>query len=74
MSPAPPAFGTGQAFKSGAGLFGATDGVNSIWLFVVNTDSANSILYTKYNGITWSPWAAVPNTTTGTQSRNFRSG
>jgi hypothetical protein len=37
MSPAPPAYGAGQAFKSGAGLFGATDGTN-IWLFSVNTD------------------------------------
>src|SRR5205085_2528076 len=62
MSPAPPAFGTGQAFKSGAGLFAATDGASSIWLFAVNTDTANSILYTKYNGTTWSPWATVPGT------------
>ena len=39
----------GQAFKAGGGLFGATDGTN-VWLFVINTDTANSILYTKFNG------------------------
>src|SRR5262249_42938634 len=42
MTPAPPAFGSGQAFKSGAGLFGATDGT-SVWLAVINTDLANTV-------------------------------
>src|SRR4051812_15816982 len=45
LSAQPPAFTGGQAFKPGAGLFGATDGTN-VWLFVINTDGFNSILYT----------------------------
>src|SRR6185295_5575593 len=49
---APPAFGSGQAFKPGGGLFGATDGT-SVWLFAINTDTANSILYTQFNGTAW---------------------
>jgi hypothetical protein len=57
----PPAFGTGQAFKAGGGLFGATDGTN-VWLFVINTDTANSILYTQCNGTSWTAWATVPGT------------
>ena len=73
LTPAPPAFGTGQAFKPGAGLFGATDGT-SVWLFVINTDTANSILYTKFNGSSWTEWDAVPGTNTGTHSRGFISG
>ena len=58
MAAQPPAFGGGQAFKPGAGLFGATDGT-SIWLFSVNTDAANSILFTRFNGTSWTPWATV---------------
>ena len=73
MAAQPPAFGGGQAFKPGAGLFGATDGT-SIWLFSVNTDAANSILFTRFNGTSWTPWATVPGTGSGTQSRNFISG
>ena len=46
----------------------------TIWLFVVNTDTANSILYTKFNGTGWTSWAAVPGTETGTQTRNFITG
>jgi Big-like domain-containing protein len=72
-STAPAPFGSGQGFKSGAGLFGATDS-SSIWLFVVNTDAANSILYSKFDGTAWSPWAAVPGTTDGTHSRAFVAG
>jgi hypothetical protein len=76
--PAPPSFGAGQAFKTSTGpvsggLFGATDGTN-VWLFVINTNTANAILYTKFNGTTWSAWAVVPGTETGVQSRNFISG
>lgn len=73
MSTQPPAFGAGQAAKSGVGLFGANDGTN-IWLFVINTDTANSILYTKYNGTSWTFWATVPGTESGTQTRNYIAG
>ena len=72
-APAPPPFGAGQAFKSRAGLFGANDG-SSTWLFVVNTNAANSILYSRYDGTTWSSWAAVPGTDSGTHLRRFISG
>ena len=71
--PAPPPFGAGQAFKSGGGLFGAHD-ATSTWLFVINTDAANTILYTKHDGTTWSPWAPVPGTDSGTHARRFISG
>jgi hypothetical protein len=73
MSPAPPLFGPGQTSKNGAGLFGASDGA-SIWLFCINNDSVNSILYSKFNGAGWTPWATVPGTGSGTQTRNFISG
>ena len=73
FSAAPPAFGAGQAFKAGGGLFGATDGTN-VWLFVINTDTANSILFTQFNGTSWTAWATVPGTGTGTQTRNFITG
>ena len=73
LSPAPPAFGAGQSFKASAGLFGATDGTN-VWLFAINTDIANSILFTKFNGTSWTSWTAVPGTNTGTQVRNFIAG
>ena len=73
LSPAPPAFGTGQAFKAGGGLFGATDGTN-VWVFVINTDATNSILYTRFDGTVWTSWATVPGTDTGAQIRNFISG
>ncbi|NUR55026.1 MAG: hypothetical protein HOQ29_11305, partial [Acidobacteria bacterium] len=69
-----PAFAAGQAFKSGGGLFGATDGTSSVWLFFINTDASNSILFTKFNGSTWTPWAAVPGTNSGTHSRAFITG
>jgi hypothetical protein len=69
----PPLFGAGQAFKKGAGVFGAATGSN-IWLFVVNTDVANSILFTAFNGTTWTPWAAIAGTGNGTHTRKFISG
>jgi len=72
-APAPPAFGPGQAFKNGGGLFGANDGT-STWLFVVDTDAANTILYAKHDGSAWSAWTAVPGTSGGTHSRRFLSG
>jgi hypothetical protein len=72
-APAPPPFGSGQAFKHGAGLFGAHD-ASSTWLFVVNTDAANSILYSRYDGTAWTQWAAVPGTDSGTHVRRFISG
>src|SRR5262245_49884098 len=71
LSPLP--FAAGQKAKGGAGLFGATDGA-SIWLFVVNTDAANSILYTTYDGAVWTPWTVVPGTGSGTHTRGFISG
>ena len=73
ISVAPPAFGSGQAFKSGGGIFGATDGTN-VWLFVINTDTANSILYTQFTGTSWTAWATVPGSGTGSQVRNFITG
>jgi hypothetical protein len=72
-APAPPPFGAGRAFKNGAGLFGAHDATTT-WLFIVNTDAANSILYSRYDGTTWSSWAAVPGTDSGTHARRFISG
>jgi Bacterial Ig domain len=72
-APAPPPFGPGQAFKARAGLFGANDGFSS-WLFVINTDAANTILYSRNDGTTWSSWAAVPGTDVGTHARRFISG
>src|SRR5262249_29105069 len=73
MPAAPPVFGPGQVPKAGAGLFGATDGT-SVWLFSVNSDAANSILFTAFNGTGWTQWAAVPGTDSGTQTRTFISG
>jgi hypothetical protein len=71
--PAPPPFGAGQAFKSGGGLFGARD-ATSTWLFAINTDAANTILYTKHDGAAWSSWSPVPGTNSGTHTRRFLSG
>jgi PKD repeat protein len=71
---APPAFGAGQSFKSGAGLFAVVTGPSTAILFVVNTDAANSVLYTAYDGTGWSAWATVPGTETGQHTRGFISG
>src|SRR5262249_44802742 len=62
-----------QSAASGGGLFGATDGTG-IWLFLINSDAASSILYTNFNGTAWTPWATVPGTSAGTQARRFLSG
>jgi hypothetical protein len=70
---APPRFGAGQSFKSGAGVFGAAAG-SSIWLFIVSDDVANSILYTTYQGTSWAAWATVPGTGEGQHSRRYISG
>jgi hypothetical protein len=40
---------------------------------LVNTGTANSILFGQFNGL-WAPWAAVPGTGVGTQSRSFITG
>jgi uncharacterized protein DUF4082/Big-like domain-containing protein len=72
-APAPPAFGAGQAFKSGGGLFGANDGT-ATWLFAINTDAANTILFTRHDGTSWSSWAPVPGTNSGSHSRRSLSG
>ncbi len=73
LSPAPPLFIASQAAKSGAGVFGATDGTG-VWVCVVNTDLANSILCTSFDGSAWTAWAAVPGTDIGAQTRNYLSG
>jgi beta-lactam-binding protein with PASTA domain len=73
MSPAPPPLGANQSIKAGAGLFGATDGT-AVWVFAINTDLANSILYSRFDGATWAAWAVVPGTEIGIQSRNYISG
>ncbi|HXI27519.1 MAG TPA: PASTA domain-containing protein, partial [Vicinamibacterales bacterium] len=73
MSPAPPAFGTGQAVKAGGGVFTATDGLN-VFVCVINTDSANSILCSRFDGTVWGTWAAVPGTDVGIQTRRYLSG
>jgi uncharacterized protein YidB (DUF937 family) len=69
----PPAFTSNQKLKSGGGLFGATDGAN-VWLFFINSDTSNTILYSKFDGTSWTPWAAVPGTSTGSHVRNFIAG
>ena len=79
LSPAPPGFGANQSMKpasgtASSGLFGATDGTN-VWLFVINNDASNSILFTKWDGAsTWTPWAIVPGTNSGSHTRNFIAG
>ena len=72
-APAPPLFGAGQTFKNGGGLFGAHD-ATSTWLFAINSDAANTILYTKHDGASWSAWSPVPGTNSGTHTRRFLSG
>src|SRR5262252_2229930 len=73
MSPAPPGLGSKQAVKAGAGVFAATDGTN-VYVCVVNTDSANSILCSRFDGTVWFPWTAVPGTDIGIQNRHSLSG
>ena len=41
---------------------------------MINTDAANSILFTKFNGTVWTNWATVPGTDVGTHNRNFIAG
>jgi len=69
----PPPFGAGQGFKSGAGLFGATDGA-SVWLFVLNTDAASTVLFTRRDDTGWTSWSSLPGTDAGTHDRRFISG
>ncbi|HMF97418.1 MAG TPA: PASTA domain-containing protein, partial [Vicinamibacterales bacterium] len=73
MSPAPPAFGQGQAAKAGVGVFAANDGVN-VFVCVVNTDAANTILCARFDGAAWSAWTAIPGTDVGVQTRRSLSG
>jgi len=73
MAAAPPLFAAGQSFKAGAGLFGATDG-SSVWVCVVNTDLANSILCSTFDRTAWTSWFVVPGTDIGSQTRNYISG
>ena len=72
-SDAPPLFAAGQGFRSGAGLFGATDGAG-IWLFVIGSDAASTILSTRHDAAGWTPWTAVPGTDSGTHLRRFIAG
>src|SRR4029078_8223916 len=74
LSVALPAFTAGQAFKSGGGLFGASDGTSSVWLFFVNTDAANTILFIKFNGSAWTRWAPLAGTNSGSHARSFITG
>jgi hypothetical protein len=73
MASAPPLFAAGQSFKPGAGLFGATDGSN-MWVCVINTDLANSILCSTFDATGWTAWFVVPGTDTGSQNRSYLSG
>ena len=73
LSSGPPLFGAAQSSKPGAGVFGATDGT-SLWVCVINSDLANSILCTSFDGAAWTPWTAVPGTDIGAQTRNYLSG
>jgi hypothetical protein len=61
-----------QACKAGAGVFLTTDGTD-VWLFVIDSDAANTIRYVKYsNGAgTWGTWTAFE---TSTQTRTALSG
>ena len=77
---APPSFGANQSIKPSTpgtaisgGMFGATDGTN-VWLFVINNDAANSILFTKFDGTSWTTWSPVPGTNAGSHTRNFIAG
>ena len=73
MVSAPPVFAAGQSSKAGAGLFGATDG-RSVWVCVINTDLANSILCATFDATAWTSWFVVPGTEIGSQNRNYISG
>jgi hypothetical protein len=73
MAAAPPVFAAGQSSKAGAGLFGATDG-SSVWVCVINTDVANSILCATFDRTAWTSWFVVPGTEIGSQNRNYISG
>ena len=61
------------AVKAGAGVFGATDGVN-VWLAVVNNDLANTILWSRFDGTAWTAWAPVPGTDVGVHDRDYLAG
>jgi hypothetical protein len=80
LTAAPPGFSANQSMKpagTGAvssGLFSATDGTN-VWLFVISGGTTNnSILFTKFNGSSWTPWATVPGTDALGHSMNFIAG
>jgi hypothetical protein len=59
-----------QNSLAGSGPFLATDGTN-IWLFIIDTDSANTLRYVKYNGSTWGSWTAIE---ASTQARSHLTG
>ena len=63
---------TNQNTKAGAGLFLASDGTD-VWLFIVDSDAANTIRYVKYTTAsgTWGSWTALVTTT---KTRTFLSG
>jgi hypothetical protein len=62
----------GQANKTGAGLFLGSDGTD-VWLFAVDSDSANTVRYVKWTGSvpSWGTWTAFE---TSTQVRTALSG
>jgi hypothetical protein len=61
---------TNQNSQAGAGLFLASDGTD-VWLFVIDSDAANTIRYCKYSGGSWGSWAALVSTT---KTRTWLSG
>jgi len=69
------AWSTGQAIttqtsKDDAGIFLASDGTN-VWLFIIDSDAANTIRYSKWNGSSWGSWVVLE---TVTGARTFISG
>ena len=56
-----------QASKAGGGVALASDGT-SVWLFAIDSDSANTVRYIKWDGSAWGSWAALESST---QTRTF---
>lgn len=53
-----------QASKAGGGVFVASDGVD-VWLFVIDSDAANTVRYVKWSSgaATWGAWTAFESST-----------
>jgi hypothetical protein len=56
-----------QTSKVGAGCALTTD-KTSVWLFIIDTDAANTVRYCKWNGTSWGSWTALE---TSTQVRKY---